>query len=101
MLYSGDMKFGRTQLLNPASTVFPRLETAIIESTYGGRDDSLKQRTECEDELRDVIKKTIKRKGKVLIPVLGVGRAQEVMVVVEKELIILKTPVGHKTVKWD
>ncbi len=34
MLYTGDMKFGRTRLLEPAVTTFPRLETLMIESTY-------------------------------------------------------------------
>ena len=38
ILYTGDMKFGKTQVLEPASTVFPRLETLILESTYGGKE---------------------------------------------------------------
>ena len=39
MLYTGDLKFGRTQLLDPAATSFPRLETLMIEGTYGGKDN--------------------------------------------------------------
>jgi len=83
MLYSADSKFGKTQLLEPAHTRFQRLETLIIESTYGGRDNVLPPKKECEDFLGDIITKTIKNRGKILIPVLGSGRAQEVMLIVE------------------
>jgi len=83
LLYTGDMKFGKTRLLDPAVTIFPRLETTIIESTYGGKDDVLPSRKEAEKQLIDAIKRTIERKGKVLIPELGVGRAQETMLILE------------------
>ncbi|MFH1849519.1 MAG: beta-CASP ribonuclease aCPSF1 [archaeon] len=83
MLYTADMKYGKTQLLEPAVTQFPRLETLMIESTYGGKDNVLPSKQECEEYLAGIVTKTIKRGGKVLIPVLGVGRAQEVMLIVE------------------
>lgn len=82
ILYTGDMKFGRTRLLEVAATTFPRLETLIIEATYGGKDNILPPRDEQEHQLKNIIKKTIDRRGKVLIPVLGSGRAQEVMIIV-------------------
>jgi KH/beta-lactamase-domain protein len=84
LLYTGDMKFGRTALLDPAVTEFPRLETLMIEATYGGKDNIQPTRRECEDQLKKIILDTIARKGKVLIPVLGVGRAQEVLVLLEE-----------------
>lgn len=83
LVYSADSKFGKTQLLEPAVCTFPRLETLMLEATYGGKDNILPSRMECEKDLAETIKNTIKNKGKVLIPVLGVGRAQEVMLVVE------------------
>ncbi len=83
MLYTGDMKFGRTTLLDPAVTQFPRLETMIIESTYGGKDNNYPSHFECEQQFIDIITKTIERRGRVLLPVLGVGRAQEVLLVIE------------------
>ena len=104
LLYTGDMKYGKTQLLNPASVTFPRLESMIIESTYGGKEDILPPRQDCEEQLRKIIEETIKRKGKVLIPVLGVGRAQEVMVIVEnmiKENKLPKVPVVIDGLVWD
>ncbi len=83
LLYTADMKYGRTRLLEPAATSFPRLETLMIESTYGGKENVLAPREEQEEQIRKIIEDTIKRGGKVLIPVLGSGRAQEVMVLIE------------------
>ncbi|MBU0627600.1 MAG: beta-CASP ribonuclease aCPSF1 [Nanoarchaeota archaeon] len=83
LLYTGDMKYGRTRLLEPAITMFPRLETLMIESTYGGKDNVLPRREDQEEEIRKNIDMVIKRGGKILIPVLGSGRAQEVMVLIE------------------
>ena len=103
-LYTGDTKYARTKLLEPAVTKFPRLETMTLEATYGGKDNIQPSREECEAQLVEVIKKTLDRKGKVLIPVLGVGRAQEVMLVVE-ELMRKKTipdvPVFVQGMVWD
>jgi len=78
------MKFGRTRLLDASSTIFPRLETLIIESTYGSKNDILPGRKEAEELLLKIIKKTIERKGKVLIPELGLGRSQETMLILEQ-----------------
>jgi len=86
LLYSGDFKFLRTKILEPAVTNFPRLETVIIESTYGSKDDVLSSRKDAELELIRIIKETIHNGGKVLIPVLGVGRAQEIMLIVEEAI---------------
>ncbi|RLG81999.1 MAG: beta-CASP ribonuclease aCPSF1 [Thermoprotei archaeon] len=80
IVYTGDFKFGRTRLLNKANTEFPRVDTLIMESTYGGTVQP--SREEAERGFINLIKKTIERKGKVLIPALAVGRAQEVMVII-------------------
>lgn len=104
ILYTGDMKYGRTNLLEPAITEFPRLETLIIEATYGGKDNVLPPKDECDAFLGDVIKNTIERKGKVLIPVLGSGRAQEVLTIVEQLVRtkqIKKIPVYIDGMVWD
>ncbi len=84
MLYTGDMKYGRTTLLDPAVTQFPRLESMIIESTYGGKDNNYPTHFECEQQFIEIITKTLERRGRVLLPVLGVGRAQEVLLVIEE-----------------
>ncbi len=83
MAYTGDFKFGRTRLLEPATFTFPRLETMIIESTYGHPTDKMPPRQEVEKKFATILKRTLERGGKVLIPVLAVGRAQEIMLVME------------------
>ncbi|MFQ6086163.1 MAG: beta-CASP ribonuclease aCPSF1 [Candidatus Bathyarchaeia archaeon] len=86
IVYTGDFKSSRTELLEPATSSFPRSETLIIESTYGAPDDVLPSRSEAEKRLVDIINHTVGMNGKVLIPVLAVGRAQEIMLVLEKAI---------------
>ena len=84
LVYSGDQKFGFTRLFEPANMRFPRLETLMIESTYGGRADIAINRFECENKLTDIIRAVIERRGRVLIPVFAVGRSQELLLVLEE-----------------
>jgi KH/beta-lactamase-domain protein len=84
MVYTGDLKYGKTNMLSLASTNFPRLETLIIEATYGGKDNIMPPSKDADDQLSEHIIETIKRGGKVLMPVLGSGRAQEVIVLLDK-----------------
>ena len=83
IVYTGDYKYGRTMLLEAAATEFPRVETLITESTYGGPNDVMPSRMEAEERLAKIINETLERKGKVLIPVPAVGRAQEIMLVID------------------
>jgi hypothetical protein len=104
LLYSGDMKFGKTRLLDASSINFPRLETAILESTYGGKDNVLPPRQEAEAELIKIIKDTFDRKGKILIPELGLGRAQESMLIIEDAIrqgLLPEIPVYIDGMIWD
>lgn len=84
IVYTGDFKFGRTRLLDPATYIFPRVETLIIEGTYGAISDVLPQRIETETKFIEIILQTINKNGKVLIPVLSVGRAQEILVLLNE-----------------
>ena len=83
IVYTSDYKFGRTMLLEAANIEFPRIETVITESTYGGPEDFMPSRVEAEESLTSVINETLERKGKVLIPVPAVGRAQEIMLIID------------------
>lgn len=83
LVYTGDYKFARTMLLEAATTEFPRVETVITESTYGGPDDMMPSRVEAEERLARVINETLEKRGKVLIPVPAVGRAQEIMLIID------------------
>jgi hypothetical protein len=83
-VYTGDFKFQKTRLLEKAALKFPRVESLLIESTYGGPQDRIPSRQESERELKQILNSTLKRGGKVLIPVLAVGRAQELLIVLEE-----------------
>jgi uncharacterized protein len=82
--FTGDHKYEKTRLFDPAVNSFPRIETIITESTYGGSKDMQPSRREAENRLKDIVKETIARGGTVLIPAFAVGRSQEVMLVLEE-----------------
>jgi len=86
LAYTGDFKYERSRLFEPANVNFPRLETLIMESTYGGSEDMQVNRRTSEKEMVKVINETLAGGGKVLIPVFAVGRAQELMVVLDEYL---------------
>jgi KH/beta-lactamase-domain protein len=83
LVYTGDYKFGKSMLLEPAVSMFPRVETIITESTYGAPGDVMPTRVESEQLLTTIINETLDREGKVLIPVPAVGRAQEIMLIID------------------
>ena len=83
LVYTGDFKYGRTMLLEPAVANFPRVETLVVESTYGASDDMMPSRREVENQFVSVVNSTLEKGGKVLIPVPAVGRAQEIMLVLD------------------
>ncbi|MDD2754547.1 MAG: beta-CASP ribonuclease aCPSF1 [Methanothrix sp.] len=84
--FTGDQKFERTRLFDPAVCNFPRLETLVTEATYGGTNSIQPSRKEAEIALMNVVKETINKGGKVIIPAFSVGRSQEVMVVLEEAI---------------
>ncbi|HVX02823.1 MAG TPA: beta-CASP ribonuclease aCPSF1 [Nitrososphaera sp.] len=86
ILYSGDYKFARTQLLDSAVATYPRVETLITESTYGNSSDIMPDQAFVYRTFSESINKVLSEGGKVLIPVPAVGRAQEIMLVMAKEM---------------
>jgi len=103
-LYSADYKYARTRLLDPAVTSFSRIESVLTEATYGGKENILPPRVESEEKMLEIIKKTINRGGKVLIPELGLGRAQETMLIIEdavRQGKLPKIPVYIDGMIWD
>ena len=84
LVYTGDLKFGFTKLFDPAHTNFPRVETMLIESTYGGKNDIGSNRMMAEQNLISMIRESTDKRGKVLIPVFAVGRSQELLLILEE-----------------
>jgi uncharacterized protein len=86
ILYSGDYKYAKTQLLDSAVSMYPRVETLITESTYGNTADVMPDQQSVYRGFTESINKTLMDGGKVLLPVPAVGRAQEIMLVMAKEM---------------
>jgi KH/beta-lactamase-domain protein len=78
IVYTGDLKFGKTNLLDNASWNFPRVETLIIEGTFGSK-DSPHKREETDPILIESINQTLRENGRVLIPVPIIGLSQELI----------------------
>jgi KH/beta-lactamase-domain protein len=83
LVYTGDYKYSKTTLLEASATEFPRVETIITESTYGSPRDLMPSRIQAEEKLASIINGTLGRGGKVIIPVPAVGRAQEIMLIID------------------
>ena len=83
-VYSGDIKYGKSMLLESAYTNYPRAETLLIESTYGPKEDIQPSRQEVETAFIASVNSVLKEGGKVLIPIPAVGRAQELMMVIDQ-----------------
>ncbi|WP_396610299.1 beta-CASP ribonuclease aCPSF1 [Haloferax sp. S1W] len=90
--FSGDIHYEDTRLFNGAVNDFPRVETLVLESTYGGRNDYQTDQEDSEQTLIDVINKTYENGGKVVIPAFAVGRSQEIMLVLEEAMRSGKIP---------
>ena len=83
-VYTGDIKYGKSMLLESANTNYPRVETLLIESTYGLKEDIQPDRQEVESTFVASVNAVLKEGGKVLIPIPAVGRAQELMLVLDQ-----------------
>jgi len=90
IVYTGDFKYSDSRLLNKAHSVFPRVETLIMEGTYGA---TLQQsRLQAEEELVGIVKRTAERNGSVLIPVFSVGRGQEIILILNEAMKSKRIP---------
>jgi KH/beta-lactamase-domain protein len=90
--FSGDIHYDDTRLFNGAVNEFPRVETLVMESTYGGRNDYQTDQEDAEKHLVKVINDAYDSGGKVLIPAFAVGRSQEIMLVLEEAMRKGKIP---------
>lgn len=83
LLYSADLKYYRIKsdrsrrLLPPAGEEFHRVEALILEGTYGAKEPQPREKAEAD--LIDIINRVHSSGGKILIPVMAVGRGQDIM----------------------
>ena len=84
--FSGDIRYDDTRLFDGAVNDFPRVETLVLESTYGGDNDYQTDQEDSERKLLEAIDEAYDDGGKVLIPTFAVGRSQEIMMVLEEAM---------------
>jgi putative mRNA 3-end processing factor len=82
VFYTGDINTTQTELQKRADTDHPESDILLIESTYFGRDHT--PRKILEDRFIASIKETLDIGGKALIPAFGIGRTQEIMLILKK-----------------
>ncbi len=83
LVFSGDQKYEKSWMFDAANTRFPRCETLVLEATYGAAGDFQPSREEANQELHDIVSRTLERNGKIICPVFAVGRSQEVMIAID------------------
>lgn len=76
IVYSGDLGVENRPLLRNPKKI-KKADFLIMESTYGDRLHP--ENSSSVDELLDIVLKTIKRGGNVIIPSFAVGRTQELI----------------------
>ena len=86
LLYTGDVNPYQTKLFTGAEMKNLEADTLISESTYGGEKDAFKSERDIIKEMSASIKETINQGGKVIIPSFAVGRAQEVLLLLDDNI---------------
>eukprot|EP00396_MALV-II-16_sp_LP-1_P000047 gene47-24_t len=82
VLYTGDYSREVDRHLMPAEVPPMRIHVLIVESTYGTQNHM--SRTDREQRLLGKIKDVVKNGGKVLLPTFALGRAQELVLMLEE-----------------
>ncbi len=77
VLYTGDIKFTESELMNPAHTDFRDIDALICESTYTKKDHP--DRNELRKELINHTLDVVNNDGIVLLPCFSIGRTQEML----------------------
>jgi metallo-beta-lactamase family protein len=75
VLFSGDLgRYGQSIIPDPSPV--SRADYLLVESTYGERDHA---DVDVHAELERIVERAVREKGFVLIPSFAIGRAQEVL----------------------
>ncbi|HPH97058.1 MAG TPA: MBL fold metallo-hydrolase [Anaerolineaceae bacterium] len=82
LLISGDFSISPQRTVDGARPPAFRPDALIIESTYGGRLHA--NRAVQERKLVETIQQTVQAGGKVLIPAFALGRAQEILLILDE-----------------
>ena len=80
IVFSGDLGRQQDVLLPPPERI-ARADVVLIEATYGNR---LHPHEDVQAALGDIIRRTVQRGGNVLLPAFAVGRAQALLLVLQR-----------------
>jgi metallo-beta-lactamase family protein len=75
-LFSGDVGRGNDDILRDPAPV-ENVDYLQVESTYGNRDHAPK--VNANGQVGELVRQTLKRNGKVIIPSFSVGRTQQIV----------------------
>ncbi len=96
LLYTGDINLKTTKLLDAAYTADLNANILITESTYGGKSDTFQPEKVVLGKMVADLNETLKAGGKVIMPVFAVGRAQEVLFILDDYIrsgVLPKVPI--------
>jgi metallo-beta-lactamase family protein len=79
--YSGDLGRPGLPIIRDPET-FPSLDYLIMESTYGGR--AHPRQEEAVGKLEAIVKRTIGRGGRLIVPAFAVGRTQQLVLLLHQ-----------------
>lgn len=85
IFYTGDYRLSATRLLNGARYDLNGIDVLLTESTYSYKEHP--PREQSEKELVEIINNTIAQDGNVLVPTFAVGRAAELLMILDAHKI--------------
>ena len=97
ILYTGDIKYQDTRLMPGADTDYfmedndSPVDALITEATYGNREHPNREAEEKRFIRR--IQQTVDNNGSVMVPVFALGRAQEIMLLIQENMNKMGCPV--------
>ena len=81
LAFSGDLGRPNLPIIRDPEPL-PPAEYLIMESTYGGR--LHKDVSHVENKLRDVVNRTARRGGRIIVPAFAVGRTQQLVLLLHQ-----------------
>lgn len=90
VLFTGDFTLIPQRTVPGADFMGTIVDLLVTETTYGSREHS--DREKAEERLCGVVADTVSRGGKVLIPTFALGRAQEVLLILQHAQAVGKIP---------
>ncbi|TAL27844.1 MAG: MBL fold metallo-hydrolase [Alphaproteobacteria bacterium] len=96
ILFSGDLGRQNDPVMK-APVQMQGADYVVVESTYG---DRLHSKSDPAEDLEQIVNRTVKRGGSIIIPAFAVGRAQSIMYYLHRLRVEKRIP-GHLPIYLD